>query len=84
MDNTGSHAHKLGVSILLKQARGVDSTKIPKVECVRAIKGLALPRASHSSEIARVGSHRLRNTLAAAPALFAHVIFAVAKNKYNS
>jgi hypothetical protein len=39
----------------------------------RALKGLALPRASHSSEIALAGSCRLRSTLAAAPVLFAHI-----------
>ena len=38
-------------------------------ECVRALKGLALPRSSHSSEIALAGSRRL---LAAASVLFAH------------
>ncbi len=38
----------------------------------RAFKGLALPRASHSCEIALSGSRRLRATLAAVPFLFAH------------
>ncbi len=37
-----------------------------KAVCVHALKGLALPRASHSGEIR---SHRLRSTLAAAPVL---------------
>jgi hypothetical protein len=40
---------------------------------VHAPKGLALPRASQSGEIA--GSRRLRSTLAAAPVLFAHAVF---------
>ncbi len=34
-----------------------------------ALKGLALPRASHSGEIALSGSRRLCSTLAAAPVL---------------
>ena len=38
------------------------------------LKGLALPRASHSGEIALAGSSRLRSTLAAAPVLFAHAV----------
>ena len=43
--------------------------------CVHALKGLALPRASHSGEIApAAGSRRLRSTLAAAPFLFAHAV----------
>jgi hypothetical protein len=41
------------------------------VMCMRALKGLALQRASHSGEIALPGSRRLRSTLAAAPVLFA-------------
>jgi hypothetical protein len=46
---------------------------------VHALKGQTLPRASHSGEIALVGSHRLRSTLAAAPVLFAHDVVTVAK-----
>ncbi len=46
---------------------------------MRALKGLALLRASHSSEIALAGSRRLRYTLAAAPAFFAHTVVTVAK-----
>ncbi len=42
-----------------------------KRECVRAQKGLALLRASHSGEITLAGSLRL---LAAAPVLFAHTV----------
>jgi hypothetical protein len=38
------------------------------------LKGLPLPRTSHSSEIAVAGSHRLRSTLAAAPVLFAQPV----------
>ncbi len=48
--------------------------------CVRALKGLALPRVSHSGEIALTGSRRLRFTLAAAPVLFAHAVVTVAKD----
>ena len=55
------------------------STNFSKLECVHALKGLALPRASHSSEIALVGSRRPRSTLAAAPVLFAHAAVAVAE-----
>ncbi len=43
-----------------------------KAECVHTLKGLALPRASHSGKIALSGSRRLRSTLAAVPVLFAH------------
>ena len=52
-----------------------------QTERVRALKGLALPRVSHSGEIALAGSHRLRATLAAAPVLFAHAVATVAKDK---
>jgi hypothetical protein len=34
---------------------------------VHTLKGLALPRACHSGEIALVGSRRLHSTLAEAP-----------------
>ncbi len=53
---------------------GADSTKHTKAEGVHAFKGLAQPRASHSSEIAMAGSRRLRSTLAAAPVLFTHAV----------
>jgi hypothetical protein len=56
------------------RARGDYTTNISKAECVHALKGLALPRASRSCVIALVGSCRLRTTLAAAPVLFAHAI----------
>ncbi len=42
---------------------------VPFAEYAHALKGLALPRASHSSEIALVGSHRQRSTLVTAPGL---------------
>ncbi len=45
---------------------------ISKAECVRLLKGLALPR---FGKIALAGSRRLRPTLAAAPVLFAHAAF---------
>ena len=38
----------------------------------RALKGLALPRSSHSGEIAVVGSLHLHSMLVVAPVLFAH------------
>ncbi len=40
--------------------------------CVHALKGLALLRASHSSEIALADSRRLHAMIAAAPVLFTH------------
>ena len=50
-----------------------ETTKHAKTtECVRALKGLALPRASHYSEIALAGSRRLHSMLAATPFLLAH------------
>ena len=46
--------------------------------CVRTLKGLALPCASHSDKIALSGSRHLRSTLAgAAPVLLAHAIVTV-------
>ena len=51
-----------------------------QAECVRVLKGLALPRATHSGKIALSGSRHLRSTLAAAPILFAHAALTVAKN----
>ena len=57
------------------------STQDRKAESAGARKGLALHRASHSSEIALAGSRRLRSTLAAALVLLAHDIVTVAKNK---
>lgn len=48
-------------------------------DCVHALKGLALPRVSHSGEIALSGSRRLRSTLAAAPVLFARAVVTAAK-----
>ena len=50
-----------------------------QAECAHARKGLVLPRASHSGEIALAGSRRLRSTLAAAPVLFAQAVVIVAK-----
>jgi hypothetical protein len=46
-------------------------------QCVRALKGLPLPRASHSHALA--GMRRLRTTVAAAPVLFVHAAVTVAK-----
>jgi hypothetical protein len=52
-----------------------------QAECVRALKALALPRASHSGEIALSSSRCLCSTvtLAAAPVLFAHAVVTVTK-----
>ena len=49
--------------------------------CVRALKGLALPRMSHFSEIAVAGPRRLRSTLAAALVLFADTVVTVHEHK---
>jgi hypothetical protein len=49
-----------------------------------ALKGLVLPHASHSGEIARSGSRRLRSTLAAALVVFAHAAAAVAKRRKST
>ncbi len=43
--------------------------------CLNALNGLALPRASHTGEIALSGLRRLRSTLAAAPVRFAQTVF---------
>ena len=40
---------------------------VAKAECGHALKGLALPCASHIGEIALEGSRRVRSTLAGAP-----------------
>ena len=60
------------------ETRGDNFTNVSKAECVHALKGLTLLRASHSSEIALAGSRRLRFMLAAAPVLFAHAIVTAA------
>lgn len=52
-----------------------------------ALKELAVPRASHTSEIDVLGSRRLHCTFAATPVLFLLAVVTVAKNKqflYNS
>ena len=48
-----------------------------QAESVRALEGLALPRASYSGEIALSSSRRLHSTLAAAPVLLAHAVVTV-------
>ena len=55
-----------------------------QAECVHTLKGLALPRASHSSEIALVGSPRLCSTLAAEPVLFAHAVVTIVKKRTSA
>ncbi len=52
-DSDASQCRVLGVLNLLS---------IRKPECALALEGLALPRASHSGEIALSGSRRLRST----------------------
>ena len=51
--------------------RVADCTKLPKLECVYAQQGIALPRASQSGEIALAGSRCLHSMLAAVPVLLA-------------
>ena len=63
------------------ELRGGYSTYFTKSKSVHTVKGLALPRASHSDEIALAGSRRLRSTLAAAPVLLAHAVVTEIKNK---
>jgi hypothetical protein len=55
-----------------------------QAECVCELKGLALPRASYSGEIALSGSRRLRSALAAAPVVFARAAVTVAKNRTSA
>jgi hypothetical protein len=60
--------------------RGGYSTYFTKSKSVHTLKGLALPRACHSGEIALASSRRLRSTFAAAPVLFAHAVVTEIKN----
>ena len=59
-------------------ARG---TYFTKSKSVHTLKGLALPRASRSGEIALASSRRLHSTLAVAPVLFTHAVATEIKNK---
>ncbi len=54
-----------------------------QAECVRALIGLALPRASHPGEIALAVSRRLCSTLVVVTmtVLFVHAVVTVAKNR---
>ena len=63
----------MNVAFLLRSTGG----GCTQAECVRALKGLALPRASQSVEIALSGSRRLRSTLAAMSVRFAHAAVTV-------
>ncbi len=58
---------------------GAETTKHTKAECMHALNGLALPRASRSGEIALAASRRPRSMLAAAPVLVAHAGVTVAE-----
>ena len=71
-------ASRVCVCVCCVQFRGGRSTL---AECGRALKGLALPRASHSGEIADMA---LRSSLAAAPVLFAHAVVTVAKSRTSA
>ena len=63
------------------EAKGGECTQ---AECARARKGLALPRARNSCEIALLGKRRLRSMLAAAPAVFVHAVVTVTKNSTSA
>jgi hypothetical protein len=72
---TGAHHESPHHSNAIKEKQRVLIPPILfKAEGVHAQKGLALPRASHSGEIALAGLYRLRSTLTAAPVLFAHAV----------
>jgi hypothetical protein len=60
-----------------------------QAECARALKELALPRAttcrvSHSGAIALSSSRRMRSAHAAAPVLFVHAVVTVAENRTSA
>jgi hypothetical protein len=55
----------------------VNGSKCTHAECVRALKGLVLPRASHSGELALAGTRCLLPMLLAAPVLLAHAVVTV-------
>ena len=67
-------AVRLSLRLACMLPRGGYSTYFTKSKSVHTLKGLALPRACHSGEIALAGSRHLRSTLAAAPVLFAHAV----------
>ncbi len=56
--NKGTNSYAASTRVLILRVM-----TFSKVECVQALKELALPRASHSGEIALAGSHRLRIAL---------------------
>ena len=69
------HFHRMHILCFRREhypfnTRSVDSTKLFKLEDVRARKELA--RVTLESEINLAGSRRLRSTLVAAPVLYAH------------
>ena len=63
----------------LFQCSDADYAKLLKLEHKHALKGLALPRASHFGKIAPAGSRRLRSTLAAAPVFSGKLLSQCAK-----
>ena len=70
----------LGYYCCCTSRRGLQRLGVAGVrrESVRTLEGLALPRASHSSDIALSGLRCQRFTLAATPVLFMHAIVTVA------
>ena len=57
-----------------------DSTKVFKAVWVHALKGLALPRVSHSDEIAMSDLRRVCSMLVVDPVIFAHDVVTVSKS----
>ena len=60
---------------------GCQSSKHTKAECVHALKGLTLPWASHSGEIALLGVCCLHSAVAIAITLFPHAFLRVSRSK---
>ena len=57
------------------------STKLPKLECVCAQKGLALPQAWNAGDVSPPGRCRRSDSRAAVPVHSAHAVVIVSKDK---
>ena len=75
--------HPVLVSLYSDNKNGTLMPKTNTNANIQALSSLALPGASHSSEITLAGSHRLHSTLAAAPVLFTHAAITVASSLYS-
>ena len=53
-----------------------------QAECVRALKGLALPQAWNAGHVDPTGQSRRSDSCAVAPVLFAHAVVTVAQNEW--